>query len=59
MGPCRDVLAKRLAEPGLDDYEKVAAAGEEGLMKMKVISSLEKVETKLRTRGKRAARGLA
>jgi hypothetical protein len=52
-------LAKRLAEPGLDDYEKVAAAGEEGLMKMKVISSLEKVETKLRTRGKRAARGLA
>jgi hypothetical protein len=126
-----DVLAKRLVESGLDDYEKVAAAGEEGLLKikgmnpravpaivsqavemaansrsgkskreeelkhaavllkervqvvavdvrnrfneeitgkmgkkvekeiLKVISSLEKVETKLRTRGKRAARGLA
>jgi hypothetical protein len=125
-----DVLAKRLAESGLDSYEKVVAAGEDGLMKIKgmnpravpgiisqatemaadalagkgkreeelkqvaaslkervqgvaidvrdrfseditgkmgkkfekeivkVISSLEKVETKLRTRGKRAAKGL-
>lgn len=125
-----DVLAKRLVESGLDDYEKIAAAGEEGLLKikgmnpravtailsqaveiaansrsgkskreeelkqaavllkqrvqgvavdvrnrfneeiagkmgkkvekeiLKVISSLEKVETKLRTRGKRAAKGL-
>jgi hypothetical protein len=125
------VLAKRLAESGLDNYEKVVAAGEDGLMKIKgmnpravpgiisqaaemvadslagkgkreeelkqvaaslkervqgvaidvrdrfsediagkmgkkfekeivkVISSLEKVETKLRTRGKRAAKGLS
>jgi len=126
-----DVMARRLVESGFDSYEKVAAAGEEGLFKIKgmnpravptivsqaaemmtdsqtgkikreeelkqnaallkervqgvavdvrdrfnedisgkigkkvekeivkVIVSLEKVETKLRTRSKRAAKGLA